>query len=90
MSPRVQATAGIFNFGYVDLGILEHSSLFGNGWGADEVVVVWGRDEPGDVVGSNSGIATMIMQKTSIPLSKKRYKKLGITKFVLDYLLDYL
>jgi hypothetical protein len=52
--------------------------------------VVWGRDEPGDMVGSNSGIATMITQTTSIPLGKKRYKKLGITKFVLDYLLDYL
>lgn len=44
-------------------------------------------DEPGDVIVSNNGIATMIRKITSVSLSKKHYKKLSIAKFVLNYLI---
>ena len=54
---------------------------FGDGWESDEAIVGGGGDE----TGSNS--ATTITLTTSVPLSKKRYKKLGIAKFVLDCLI---
>ena len=62
---------------------------FGDGRGADEAVVGREVEEAGDVIGSNSGTSTAIMirQTTSIPLSKKHYKKLGIAKCVVDYLI---
>jgi tRNA uridine 5-carbamoylmethylation protein Kti12 len=43
---------------------------------ADEAIVAGGEDEAEDVIGLNS--ATTIRRTTSLPLSKKRYKKLGI------------
>ena len=51
---------------------------------SDEAIVGGGADEGGDVVRSKS--ATMI-RHTSVSLSKKRYKKLDIAKFVLDCLI---
>jgi len=50
--------------------------------GADEAVVGGGGDEAGE----NSASVSTVRQ-TSVPLSKKRYKKLGIAKFVLDCLI---
>ena len=50
--------------------------------GADEAVV-GGGDTAGDEIGSNSGATTR--QSASIPVKKKRYKKLGIAKSVLHY-----
>jgi len=53
--------------------------------GADEVVVGGEEgDEARDVVRSNTACATTVRQ-TLVPLSKNRYKKLGIAKSVLDY-----
>jgi len=57
---------------------------FGDGWESDEAIEGGRADEGGDVVRSKS--ATMI-RHTSVSLSKKRYKKLDIAKFVLDYLI---
>ena len=51
--------------------------------GVDEAVV-GGGDTAGDEIGSNSGATTR--QAASIPVKKKRYKKLGIAKSVLHYL----
>jgi hypothetical protein len=51
---------------------------------SDEAIVGGGADEGGDVVHSKS--ASTIRQ-TSVPLIKKCYKKLGIIKFVLHYLI---
>ena len=51
--------------------------------GADEAVV-GGGDIAEDEIGSNSGATTR--QSASIPVKKKRYKKLGIAKSVLHYL----
>ena len=54
---------------------------------ADESVV-GGENISGDQIGSNSGgIATTTRQTYSIPVRKKRYKKLGIAKSVLHYLI---
>jgi len=52
--------------------------------GVDEVVVGGEGDEASDVVRSNTACATTVRQ-TLVPLSKNRYKKLGIAKSVLDY-----
>jgi hypothetical protein len=55
--------------------------------GADEDVV-GGGDEAGDVVPSNNASASTFRQTSaSVPLSKRRYKKLGVAKFVLDCLI---
>jgi hypothetical protein len=54
---------------------------------AEETAVGGGFNEARDGIDSNSGTATRIRQATSIPLSKKRYKKLGIAKCVVDYLI---
>jgi len=51
--------------------------------GADKAVV-GGGDTTEDEIGSNSGATTR--QSASIPVKKKRYKKLGIAKSVLHYL----
>ena len=56
---------------------------------ADEAVV-GGGNISGDQIGSNSGgIGTTTRQASSIPVRKKRYKKLGIAnaKSVLYYLI---
>ena len=54
---------------------------------ADESVV-GGENISGDQIGSNSdGIATTTRHTSSIPVRKKRYKKLGIVKSVLYYLI---
>ena len=54
---------------------------------ADESVV-GGENISGDQIGSNSGgIATTTRQASSIQVGKKRYKKLGIPKPVLHYLI---
>ena len=54
---------------------------------ADEAVV-GGENISGDQIGSNSGgIATTTRQASSIPVRKKCYKKLGIAKSVLYYLI---
>jgi len=50
--------------------------------------VVGGGNISGDQIGSNSGgIGTTTRQASSIPIRKKRYKKLGIAKSVLYYLI---
>ena len=50
--------------------------------------VVGGGNISGDQIGSNSGgIGTTTRQASSIPVRKKRYKKLGIAKSVLYYLI---
>jgi len=50
--------------------------------------VVGGGNISGDQIGSNSGgIGTTPRQASSIPIRKKRYKKLGIVKSVLYYLI---
>jgi hypothetical protein len=55
--------------------------------GANEDVV-GGGDEVGDVVPSNNASASTVRQTSaSVPLSKRRYKKLGVAKFVLDCLI---
>ena len=56
--------------------------------GAADEAVVGGEDIAGDQIGSNNGgTATTTRQTTSIPVRKKRYKKLGIAKSVLHYLI---
>jgi hypothetical protein len=57
-------------WGFYDFG---HLVMDGR---ADEAIVAGGEDEDEDVIGSNS--ATTIRRTTSLPLSKKHYKKLGI------------
>jgi len=50
--------------------------------------VVGGGNISGDQIGSNSGgIGTTPRQASSIPIRKKRYKKLGIVKSMLYYLI---
>ena len=66
------------------LGIFSHLVMDRE---ADEPVV-GGENISGDQIGSNSGgIATTTRQASSIPVGKKRYKKLGIAKSVLHYLI---
>jgi hypothetical protein len=52
------------------------------GRGTNEAVVGWGGDEAAE----NSAPSSTARQ-TSIPPSKKRYKKLGIANFVLHCLI---
>ena len=66
------------------LGIFSHLVM---NRGADEAVV--GREDIGadQIDSNNGGIATTTRQATSIPVRKKRYKKIGIAKCVLHYLI---
>jgi len=66
------------------LGVFSHLVM---NRGADEAVV--GREDIGadQIDSNNGGIATTTRQATSIPVRKKRYKKIGIAKCVLHYLI---